>query len=340
VRTNADTPADAQRAREFGAEGIGLTRTEHMFFEGERIKAMREMILAENTADRVKALALLLPYQRDDFVGIFKAMNGLPVTIRLIDPPLHEFLPHDEKQQKEIASALGVSLAKVQQRVSQLHEANPMLGHRGCRLCITYPEILDMQVRAIVEAAIECANSNIKAIPEIMHPLVGTKKELVVLRKRTEEVIKQVRDEHQFKGRLEIKIGTMIEVPRAALVADQIADVADFFSFGTNDLTQMTFGYSRDDINSFLPDYLKQEILEKDPFQTLDQMGVGQLVDGAVRKGRGVKKDLKVGICGEHGGDPESVKFCHRIGLDYVSCSPFRVPIARLAAAQAALMGR
>ena len=338
VRTNADTPADAQRAREFGAEGIGLTRTEHMFFEGERIKAMREMILAETTEDRVKALALLLPYQRDDFVGIFKAMNNLPVTIRLIDPPLHEFLPHDDKQQKEIADALGISLAKVKQRVSQLHEANPMLGHRGCRLCITYPEILDMQVRAIVEAAIECANSNIKAIPEIMHPLVGTKRELAVLRKRTEEVIKQVREEHQFKGRLEIKIGTMIEVPRAALVADQIADVADFFSFGTNDLTQMTFGYSRDDVNSFLPDYLKQDILEKDPFQTLDQNGVGQLVDMAVRKGRGVKKDLKVGICGEHGGDPASVHFCHRIGLDYVSCSPFRVPIARLAAAQAALM--
>ncbi len=339
VRTNADTPADAQRARDFGAEGIGLCRTEHMFFEGERIKAMREMILAETREAREKALALLLPYQREDFVGIFKAMNGLPVTIRLIDPPLHEFLPHDEKQQKEIASALGVTLAKVQQRVSQLHEANPMLGHRGCRLCITYPEILEMQVRAIVEAAIECANSNIKAIPEIMHPLVGTKKELVVLRKQTEEVIKKVRDEHQFKGRLEIRIGTMIEVPRAALVADQIGEVADFFSFGTNDLTQMTFGYSRDDVNSFLPDYLKQEILEKDPFQTIDQGGVGQLVEIATRKGRGVKKDLKVGICGEHGGDPDSVKFFHRTGLDYVSCSPFRVPIARLAAAQAALMG-
>jgi pyruvate,orthophosphate dikinase len=340
VRTNADTPADAQRARDFGAEGIGLTRTEHMFFEGERIKAMREMILAETTEDRVEALDKLLPFQRDDFMGIFKAMNGLPVTIRLIDPPLHEFLPHDEPQQKEIAESLGISLAKVKQRVSQLHEANPMLGHRGCRLCITYPEILDMQVRAIVEAAIDCANSNFKAMPEIMHPLVGTKKELAILRKRTEEVIKKVRDEHQFKGRLEIKIGTMIEVPRAALVADQIAEYADFFSFGTNDLTQMTFGYSRDDINSFLPDYLKQDILEKDPFQTLDQSGVGQLVEGAVRKGRGVKRDLKVGICGEHGGDPASVYFCHRVGLDYVSCSPFRVPIARLAAAQAALKGK
>jgi pyruvate,orthophosphate dikinase len=338
IRTNADTPADAQRARDFGAEGIGLTRTEHMFFEGVRIKAMREMILAETREEREKALAKLLPYQRDDFTGIFKAMNGLPVTIRLIDPPLHEFLPHDERQQQEIADALGITLAKVKQRVSQLHEANPMLGHRGCRLCITYPEILNMQVRAIVEAAIDCANSGIRAIPEIMHPLVGTKKELQVLRKETEEVIRRVREEHQFKGRLEIKIGTMIEVPRAALAADQIAEVADFFSYGTNDLTQMTFGYSRDDINSFLPDYLKKDILEKDPFQTIDQQGVGQLVEMATRKGRSTKKDLKVGICGEHGGDPASVYFFHRAGLDYVSCSPFRVPIARLAAAQAALM--
>ncbi|MBL9032005.1 MAG: pyruvate, phosphate dikinase [Phycisphaerae bacterium] len=337
VRTNADTPADAKRAREFGAEGIGLCRTEHMFFEGERIKAMREMILADTREARVKALEKLLPYQRDDFVGIFKAMNGLPVTIRLLDPPLHEFLPHDEAAQKEIAHSLGVPVSKVKQRVSVLHEANPMLGHRGCRLCVTYPEILEMQVRAIVEAAIECSNGNVKAVPEIMHPLVGTKKELQLLRRLTEEVIKQVRDEQQFKGRLEIKIGTMIEVPRAALAADQIGEVADFFSFGTNDLTQMTFGFSRDDINGFLPDYLAKEILEKDPFQTLDQQGVGQLVEMATRKGRGVKRDLKVGICGEHGGDPASVHFFHRVGLDYVSCSPFRVPIARLAAAQAAL---
>ncbi|QYU67413.1 hypothetical protein J4558_21175 [Leptolyngbya sp. 15MV] len=340
VRTNADTPADATRAREFGAEGIGLTRTEHMFFEGDRIKAMREMILAEERESREKALAKLLPYQRDDFVGIFKAMNGLPVTIRLLDPPLHEFLPHDEKQQKEIADSLGVTLAKVKQRVSMLHEANPMLGHRGCRLCVTYPEILEMQVRAIVEAAIECANGNIRAIPEIMHPLVGTKQELALLRKMTEDVIKKVREEQQFKGRLEIKIGTMIEVPRAAITADEIAEHADFFSFGTNDLTQMTFGYSRDDVNNFLPDYIDQEILEKDPFQTIDQVGVGGLVRGAVEKGRGVKKDLKVGICGEHGGDPASVHFFHKIGLDYVSCSPFRVPIARLAAAQAAIKAK
>jgi pyruvate, orthophosphate dikinase len=337
VRTNADTPADAARAREFGAEGIGLTRTEHMFFEGERIKAMREMILAETRPDREAALAKLLPYQREDFLGIFKAMAGMPVTVRLLDPPLHEFLPNDDATQEDMAKTLGVPLSKVQQRVTTLHESNPMLGHRGCRLSITYPEILEMQVRAITEAAIDCANSNIKAIPEIMIPLVGTRKELAMLRKQTEDTIRKVREEHQFKGRLEIKIGTMIEVPRAALVADQIAEVADFFSFGTNDLTQMTFGFSRDDINSFLPDYLRQDILERDPFQTLDATGVGQLVEMAIKKGRGVKKDLKIGICGEHGGDPQSVAFCHNAGMDYVSCSPFRVPIARLAAAQAAL---
>jgi pyruvate, orthophosphate dikinase len=340
VRTNADTPVDAARAREFGAEGIGLCRTEHMFFEGERIKAMREMILAETRESREAALAKLLPYQREDFLGIFKAMAGLPVTIRLIDPPLHEFLPHDEHSVNETARAVGVSVDRVRARVAQLHESNPMLGHRGCRLCVTYPEILEMQVRAITEAAIDCANSNIKAVPEIMIPLVGTRKELALLRRQTEETIKKVREEHQFKGRLEIKIGTMIEVPRAALTADQIAEVADFFSFGTNDLTQMTFGYSRDDINSFLPDYLRQDILEKDPFQTLDVAGVGQLVEMATSKGRSVKKDLKIGICGEHGGDPASVAFCHKVGMDYVSCSPFRVPIARLAAAQAALRNR
>ena len=339
VRTNADTPADAQRARDFGAEGIGLTRTEHMFFEGERIKAMREMILAETKESRVKALAKLLPYQRDDFIGIFKAMSGLPVTIRLIDPPLHEFVPHDEPQQRELAKVMNVPLEKVRARVSKLHEANPMLGHRGCRLCITYPEILDMQVRAIVEAAIECLRSGVRAIPEIMHPLVGTRREMAVLRKQTEEVIKAVKEEQDYSPRLDIKIGTMIEVPRAALAADEIAELADFFSFGTNDLTQMTFGYSRDDINSFLPDYLSRDILPRDPFQSLDQSGVGQLVEMGVRKGRGSKGDLKIGVCGEHGGDPASVHFFHRAGLDYVSCSPFRVPIARLAAAQAALMG-
>ena len=338
VRTNADTPEDAQRARDFGAEGIGLTRTEHMFFEGERIKVMRQMILAETKDSREKALAKLLPFQRDDFIGIFKAMKGLPVTIRLIDPPLHEFLPQDDKTQKELAQELNLSTEKVRQRVHQLHEANPMLGHRGCRLCVTYPEILEMQVRAIVEAAIDCLRSNIKALPEIMIPLVGTRKELEYLRVLTEQTIAKVKEEEDYKPRLDIKIGTMIEIPRAAVTADEIAQVADFFSFGTNDLTQMTFGYSRDDIGSFLPDYLSRELLPADPFQTLDQGGVGQLVKMGIEKGRSTKEDLKVGICGEHGGDPKSVHFCHRAGLDYVSCSPFRVPIARLAAAQAAIM--
>ena len=338
IRTNADTPADAQRARDFGAEGIGLTRTEHMFFEGDRIKAMREMILSETKEARVKALEKLLPYQREDFVGIFKAMKGLPVTIRLIDPPLHEFVPHDEKQQAELAKTMGVSLEKVKQRVSMLHEANPMLGHRGCRLCITYPEILEMQVRAIVEATIECLRSNIRAMPEIMIPLVGTKKELSFLRELTEQTIAKVKADEDYKPRLDIKIGTMIEVPRAALTASEIAQNADFFSFGTNDLTQMTFGFSRDDINGFLPDYLGKDILPVDPFQSIDQTGVGQLVEMATTNGRKVKGDLKVGVCGEHGGDPKSVHFFHKAGLDYVSCSPFRVPIARLAAAQAAIL--
>ena len=338
VRTNADTPEDAQRARDFGAEGIGLCRTEHMFFEGDRIKAMREMILSTTKDDRIKALDKLLPYQRDDFMGIFKAMKGMPVTIRLIDPPLHEFLPHDDKSQAEMAKLMGISLDRVKQRVGALHEANPMLGHRGCRLCVTYPEILDMQVRAIVEATIDCIRSNIKALPEIMIPLVGTKKELAVLRAEVEATIAKVKEEQDYKPRLDIKIGTMIEIPRAALTADEIAADADFFSFGTNDLTQMTFGYSLDDIGTFLPDYLAREILPGDPFVSLDQSGVGQLVDMGISKGRSVKGDLKVGICGEHGGDPKSVHFCHKVGMDYVSCSPFRVPIARLAAAQAAIM--
>jgi pyruvate, orthophosphate dikinase len=338
IRTNADTPEDAQRARDFGAEGIGLTRTEHMFFEGDRIKAMREMILAETVEAREKALDKLLPYQRDDFMGIFKAMKGLPVTIRLIDPPLHEFVPHEEAQQAELAKTMGITLAKVKSRVNALHEANPMLGHRGCRLCVTYPEILVMQVKAIVEAMIDCLRSNIKAMPEIMIPLAGTKKELALMRQQVEETIAKVKEEQDFKPRLDIKIGTMIEVPRAAVTADEIAEKADFFSFGTNDLTQMTFGYSRDDIGTFLPDYLAKELLPADPFQTLDVGGVGQLIEMGVKKGRAKKPDLKVGICGEHGGDPKSIYFCHKVGMDYVSCSPFRVPIARLAAAQAALM--
>jgi pyruvate,orthophosphate dikinase len=338
VRTNADTPADAKRGRDFGAAGIGLCRTEHMFFEGDRIRSMRKMILAETRPAREKALAELLPHQREDFVGIFTAMKGLPVTVRLIDPPLHEFLPHDDKSQAEIARALNLSMERLKQRVAQLHEMNPMLGHRGCRLCVTFPEILKMQVTAIAEATIECLRSKIKVSPEIMIPLVGTRRELAVLREEVERTIAEVKAEQDYKPRLDIKIGTMIEVPRAALVADQIAQCADFFSFGTNDLTQMTFGFSRDDINSFLPEYLSRELLPVDPFQSLDQDGVGQLVRMGVEKGRASKPDLKIGICGEHGGDPSSVHFCHKVGMDYVSCSPFRVPIARLAAAQAAIM--
>ena len=338
VRTNADTPADAQRARDFGAEGIGLTRTEHMFFEGPRITAMREMILAESVERREAALGKLLPYQREDFIGIFEAMKGLPVTIRLLDPPLHEFLPHDEKTQNELAASMGVPVEKIRSRVAMLHELNPMLGHRGCRLAVTYPEILRMQVRAITEAAIDCLGRGVKAMPEIMIPLVGTRQELALLRGEGERVIAEVKKEKGWTRKLEIKIGTMIEIPRAALTADEVAQEADFFSFGTNDLTQLTYGYSRDDVNTFLPDYIAKDILPVDPFQSLDQTGVGQLVEMGLKRGRQTNKGLKVGICGEHGGDPASVVFCHNVGLDYVSCSPFRVPIARLAAAQAALM--
>ena len=337
VRTNADAPADAQRGRDFGAEGIGLCRTEHMFFEGDRIVDMRRMILAETEAERRAALELLLPYQREDFIGIFRAMKGLPVTIRLLDPPLHEFLPHDEQTQKEMAKVLGVPVEKIRARVAQLHELNPMLGHRGCRLAVTYPEILEMQVTAIVQAAIACGKEKVRAAPEIMVPLVGTREELAMLRLRIEETIKRVRSEEEHAGRVDIKIGTMIEIPRAALTADKIAEVADFFSFGTNDLTQLTYGYSRDDSGSFLPEYIEREILPRDPFQSMDPEGVGRLVEMGTSLGRSVNPDLKVGICGEHGGDPASIEICHRVGMDYVSCSPFRVPIARLAAAQAAL---
>ncbi|MFN3191058.1 MAG: pyruvate, phosphate dikinase [Aureliella sp.] len=337
VRTNADSPEDSARAREFGAQGIGLCRTEHMFFGGDRTLAIREMILSKDEASRRAALAKLLPFQREDFAGIFTAMDGLPVTIRLLDPPLHEFVPHDEKGQQELAKEVGVDAEEIKARVESLHEFNPMLGHRGCRLSITYPEILEMQVTAIVEAAIECQGKGVNAMPEIMIPLVGTKAELQLLREKAEQTIEAVKKDKSFSGELDILIGTMIEVPRAALTADEVAESADFFSFGTNDLTQMTFGFSRDDINSFLPDYLGQEILLVDPFQSLDTSGVGQLVDTAVKKGRSVKGDIKLGICGEHGGDPASIDFCNSVGLDYVSCSPFRVPIARLAAAQAAL---
>ena len=335
VRTNADTPYDAQVARKFGATGIGLCRTEHMFFEGEKIKAMREMILAENVEGRRVALAKILPYQQADFEGIFEAMEGCPVTVRLLDPPLHEFVPHDEKGQQEMAEAMGVSIKVIKQRVDALHEQNPMLGHRGCRLGNTYPEITEMQTRAILGAALALKAKGIVAKPEIMVPLVGIKFEFNEQDKLIRETAAALLAE---KGdSIEFKVGTMIEIPRAALTADRIAEKAEFFSFGTNDLTQMTFGYSRDDIASFLPIYLEKKILKEDPFQVLDQNGVGQLVKMATEKGRSVRPDLKVGICGEHGGEPSSVEFCHRTGLNYVSCSPFRVPIARLAAAQAAL---
>uniref|UniRef100_A0AB33JKU9 Pyruvate, phosphate dikinase n=1 Tax=Prevotella sp. GTC17262 TaxID=3236797 RepID=A0AB33JKU9_9BACT len=333
VRTNADTPHDAEIARQFGAVGIGLCRTEHMFFENEKIKAMREMILAETTEGREKALEKLLPFQKQDFYGILKAMDGCPVNIRLLDPPLHEFVPHDIEGQKTMADEMGVSVQKIQQRVNSLSEHNPMLGHRGCRLGNTYPEITAMQTRAILGAAVQLKREGFDPHPEIMVPLIGIVNEFDeqerVIRKVAKELFEQENIEVPFK------VGTMIEIPRAALTADTIATKAEYFSFGTNDLTQMTFGYSRDDIATFLPVYLEKKILKVDPFQVLDQVGVGQLIDMAVQKGRNTRPELKCGICGEHGGEPTSVKFCHRVGLDYVSCSPYRVPIARLAAAQA-----
>lgn len=335
IRTNADTPGDAALARAFGAEGIGLCRTEHMFFEPERIKAMREMIIAETEEDRRRAVMKLLPYQKQDFMGILEAMKGLPVTIRLLDPPLHEFVNLNEKQIAELAEELGVPQSKLQARIAQLHELNPMLGHRGCRLGITYPEISEMQARAIFEAAAELTKRRVKVFPEVMIPLVGMVTEIGNQRALVERVAKQVIKE--TKAKFTYLIGTMIEIPRACVVADKIAEQAEFFSFGTNDLTQTTFGFSRDDVGSFVPEYMKLGILKQDPFQVLDQEGVGALVDMAVKKGRSARQDLKVGICGEHGGEPSSIEFCHRAGLNYVSCSPFRVPIARLAAAQAAL---
>jgi pyruvate,orthophosphate dikinase len=349
VRTNADTPQDARVAREMGAEGIGLVRTEHMFFKdfehpersGERQQAIQEMILADTPEARRKALDKLLPFQRRDFIGIFEAMNGLPVTIRLIDPPLHEFVPHDAAKQAELARRIGISPEAVARRVEQLHEANPMLGHRGCRLCITYPEILEMQVRAIIEAAIDCQKRKIKVIPEIMHPLTLDKKEFQILDQATRRVAEEIISRSKVK--LHYLVGTMIELPRAALLADQIAEVAEFFSFGTNDLTQTVMGLSRDDAGRFLPDYVderKAGIFATDPFQTIDVAGVGMLVEWAIARGRKTRPHLEIGICGEHGGDAESVKFCHRVGMDYVSASPFRVAIARLAAAQAVLEER
>ena len=335
VRTNADTPHDAEVARKFGAVGIGLCRTEHMFFEADKIKAMREMILSETQEGRKKALAKLLPFQQKDFYGILKAMDGYPVNIRLLDPPLHEFVPHDLAGQQAMAEEMGVSVQKIQQRVNSLSEANPMLGHRGCRLGNTYPEITEMQTRAILGAAVQLKKEGFDPHPEIMVPLIGIVNEFDLQEKVIRETAKKLFEQEGVE--IPFKVGTMIEIPRAALTADYIAKKAEYFSFGTNDLTQMTFGYSRDDIASFLPVYLEKKILNVDPFQVLDQNGVGQLVKMAVEKGRSTRPDLKCGICGEHGGEPSSVKFCHRVGLNYVSCSPFRVPIARLAAAQAAV---
>jgi pyruvate, orthophosphate dikinase len=335
VRTNADTPHDSDVARNFGAEGIGLCRTEHMFFEGDRIKAVREMILANDEAGRRAALEKLLPYQRDDFYGIFKAMHDLPVTIRTLDPPLHEFLPHETDSQQEMADEMGLTLDEVKAKVDSLMEFNPMLGHRGCRLGISYPEITEMQARAIMEAACQLQKEGVKVLPEIMIPLIGTKAELSNQKAVVKRVAEAVIAETGVK--VEYMVGTMIEIPRAALTADEIAEEAEFFSFGTNDLTQMAFGFSRDDAGKFLAEYTEMGILPEDPFQVLDQAGVGQLVKMAVEKGRKTNPKLKIGICGEHGGEPKSVAFCHRVGMNYVSCSPYRVPIARLAAAQEAL---
>jgi pyruvate,orthophosphate dikinase len=335
VRANSDTPEQTETALAFGATGIGLTRTEHMFFEGNRIDAMREMILADNVADRKKALAKILPYQKGDFVGIFKALKGFPATIRFLDPPLHEFLPHEDKAQQELAVKMGVPVEKIKQRVKELHEFNPMLGFRGCRLGIIHPEISEMQARAIFEAAVEVQKSGIKVKPEVMIPLVGFKKELDLQVEVVHRVAKEVMAE--TKTKIAYMVGTMIEVPRGALTADEIAETAEFFSFGTNDLTQTCLGMSRDDSGTFLPAYAELEITRTNPFAAIDQAGTGQLMKIAVEKGNKTRPGIKLGICGEHGGDPSSVKFCHKIGLTYVSCSPFRVPVARLAAAQAAL---
>ncbi|MDX2494738.1 MAG: pyruvate, phosphate dikinase, partial [Desulfuromusa sp.] len=339
VRTNADTPHDSKVARDFGAEGIGLCRTEHMFFEGDRIQAVREMILADDLEGRKRALDKILPMQKGDFIGLFREMKGLPVTIRLLDPPLHEFLPQTDDDISELANAVGIRFSEVKSHVEELHEFNPMLGHRGCRLGITYPEVYDMQVRAIMEAACELVkNEGFKIIPEIMIPLISHVNELKILRANAVKVADEVCQSYGIK--VDYLIGTMIELPRAALTADAIAREADFFSFGTNDLTQTTYGLSRDDAGHFLPYYIERGVLKKDPFVALDQRGVGELVKIGFERGRSTRPDLKVGICGEHGGEPSSVVFCHNIGLDYVSCSPYRVPIARLAAAHAALQDK
>lgn len=338
VRTNADTPHDSKVARDFGAEGIGLCRTEHMFFDGDRIDAVREMILAENEEGRRRALEKIKPYQKEDFIGIFKAMDGLPVTIRLLDPPLHEFIPHTDEDIQKVADMSGVSFEKLQKKAEELKEFNPMLGHRGCRLGITYPEIYEMQVYAIMEAACEVKKEGVKVFPEIMIPLVGHYKELAILKEMVNSVATEVMNSYNEK--IEYLVGTMIELPRAALTADEIAEYAEFFSFGTNDLTQTTLGLSRDDSGKFLPDYVDKGIYKEDPFVSIDVSGVGQLVEMGVTKGRKTRPNLKTGICGEHGGDPESIYFCQKVGLNYVSCSPYRVPVARLAAAHAALNGK
>jgi len=337
VRANAETPLDAKTAKKFGSEGIGLARTEHMFFEGDRIIPMREMILSETVEGRKKALAKLLPLQRGDFEELLTIMDGLDVTIRLLDPPLHEFMPTTEEGEKDVAKQLGVSVEAVREKVKSLHELNPMLGFRGCRLSVVYPEIAEMQTRAIFEAAANVMKKGIKAKPEVMIPVVCAWQEMKINREIVEAVAKQVLEEKKMVGKIPIKIGTMIELPRAALTADKVAEYAEFFSFGTNDLTQTTYGFSRDDSGKFIPVYKDKGILDVDPFAAVDQEGVGQLIEMAVERGRRTRSDLKVGICGEQGGEPTTVEFCHKVGLTYVSCSPYRVPIARLAAAQAAI---
>ena len=338
VRTNADNPRDARVAYNFGAEGVGLCRTEHMFFEADRIMAMREMIVSDTVEERKKALAKILPMQRQDFVGIYREMKGYSVTIRYLDPPLHEFLPHTDEDIASLAQEMGITFEKLKAKVESLHEFNPMLGHRGCRLAVTYPEIAEMQTRAVIEAAIIVNKEGLKVTPEIMIPLVGEVKELQYVKKVVVETAQKVMEEQNYQ--LEYKVGTMIEVPRAALTADEIATEAEFFSFGTNDLTQMTFGFSRDDAGKFLEEYYNRKVFESDPFAHVDQKGVGKLMKMAVELGHSTRKDLHCGICGEHGGDPASIEFCDSIGLDYVSCSPYRVPIARLAAAQAAIRAK
>jgi pyruvate,orthophosphate dikinase len=338
VRTNADTPKDSNTALKFGAEGIGLCRTEHMFFDEERVPAVRRMILADTKEEREKALEIILPMQKEDFIGIYKEMKGKPVTIRLLDPPLHEFLPHEEEDIKKLAETMEVSVSKLKEIINDLEEFNPMLGHRGCRLAVTYPEIAEMQTRAIMEAAVEVSEEGISVKPEIMIPLVGMEEEMNFVKNIVKKTVEEVLEEKNVI--LEYLIGTMIEIPRASLIADDIAKEAEFFSFGTNDLTQMGFGFSRDDAGKFIGEYLDKEILPKDPFQSIDQKGIGKLVEMGVELGRRTRPDLKIGVCGEHGGDPDSIDFFHRVGLDYVSCSPYRVPIARLAAAQSAIRNR